>query len=85
MGNAGREMDGRREVIVGDSGDPSILAYEEEESASNAEDPVFELLDRARNIAYWVRVIPTPRVARELPGERGGPPGEQGGGSCRRN
>ncbi len=83
MGNAGREMAGRREVIVGDSGDPSILAYGE--SAINAEDPVFELLDHARSVTYRVRVIPTPRVAWELPGERGGPPGEQGGGSRRRN
>ncbi|MDP9457263.1 MAG: hypothetical protein M3Q60_16125 [Actinomycetota bacterium] len=75
-------MVGLREVIVGDSGDLSILAYAE--SAINAEDPVFELLDRVRNVTYWVRVIPTPRVARELLGERGEPPGEQRGSPRRR-
>lgn len=50
-------MAGRREVIVGDAGDLSIFAYEK--SAINAEDPIFELLDHARNVTYRVRVIPT--------------------------
>ena len=69
--NAGREMVGSRGVIVGDAGDVSILAYDEE-SAVNAEDPVLELSDRARNVACWVRVILSyPGSAADRPGSRG--------------
>ncbi len=65
-------------LIVGDAEEfpLSILAYE---SLTEAEDPVFELVDRERARTYWVRVIPTPRVDAVLIEKHGGPPeAEQG-------
>ncbi len=61
----------RQEAIVGEAGGISIIAYEG--SAISAENPAFELLDRERNIAHWVRVVPTPRIAAELLEAHGGP------------
>ncbi len=55
-------------LLVGNSGDLSILAYR---SLAEAEDPVFELLDRERGTTYWVRVVPTPRLAAVLLEEHG--------------
>ena len=63
-------------LLVGYAGDLSILA---DESQIGAEDPAFELYDGQRGLAYWVRVIPTPRVARVLLDAQGGPPGEERG------
>ncbi len=62
----------RQDVVVGEAGGISIIAYES--SAISAEDPAFELLDRGRNLAHWVRVIPTPRIAAELLDAHRGPP-----------
>lgn len=63
-------------LIVGDAGGLSILAYG---SQIGSDDPAFELLDRERNMAYWVRVVPSPRVAAVLLGKHGGPPEQQRG------
>ena len=56
-------------LLVGNAGELSILAYR---SLAETDDPVFELLDRRRNVTYWVRVIPTPRLAKVLLEEHGG-------------
>ncbi|MDP9458280.1 MAG: hypothetical protein M3Q60_21455 [Actinomycetota bacterium] len=63
-------------MLVGYADDLSILA---DESQIGAEDPAFELYDGQHGVTYWVRVIPTPRVARVLLDAHGGPPGEERG------
>jgi len=63
-------------VLVGHAGDLSILA---DRSQIGAEDAAFELYDGRRGLAYWVRAIPTPRVARVLLERHGGPPEEERG------
>ena len=63
-------------LLVGHSGDLSILAYG---SAIATDDPEFELVDRRWASTYWVRVVPTPRQASLLLEEHGGPPEEQRG------
>ncbi len=63
-------------MLVGYAGDLSILA---DESQIGAEDPAFELYDGQHGVTYWVRVIPTPRVARVLIDAHGGPPREERG------
>jgi hypothetical protein len=55
-------------LLVGNAGDLSILAYR---SFAETEDPVFELIDRRRGTTYWVRVVPTPRLALVLLEEHG--------------
>ncbi len=55
-------------LLVGDAGNLSILAYR---SLAETEDPIFELVDRRRGPSYWVRVVPTPRVAAVLLEEHG--------------
>ena len=55
-------------LLVGNAGDLSILAYR---SLAETEDPVFELVDRGRGTTYWVRVVPTPRLAAVLLEEHG--------------
>jgi hypothetical protein len=55
-------------LLVGNAGDLSILAYR---FLSETEDPVFELVDRGRGPTYWVRVVPTARVAAVLLEEHG--------------
>jgi hypothetical protein len=55
-------------LLVGRAGELSILAYR---SLAETEDPVFELLDHRRGTTYWVRVVPTPRVAAVLLEEHG--------------
>jgi len=80
---------GDERVLVGDASNLSlsILAYDG--SAIGAGDPEFMLYDRERDLAYWVRVVPTPTAAavlleghgdraEEEPGRvRGEQPGEQ--------
>src|SRR5215210_603749 len=56
-------------LVVGNAGNLSILAYR---SLAEIDDPVFELLDRRRNVTYWARVIPTPRLAMVLLEKHGG-------------
>ena len=55
-------------LLAGNAGELSILAYR---SLAETEDPVFELLDRRRGTTYWVRVVPTPRLAAVLLEEHG--------------
>jgi hypothetical protein len=76
---AGWRMGGRGDdddVLVAYSGDLSIVAHAPEIGAA---DPAFELYDGQRNLAYWVRVVPTPRQAAVLLAEHGGPPHEERG------
>ncbi len=53
-------------VLIGDASNLSlsILAYEG--AAMGADDPEFMLYDRERDLAYWVRVVPTPTAAAVL-------------------
>ncbi len=62
--------------IVGNASDLSITAHEQ---YAETDDPVFELVDRRRVISYWVRVIPTPRVAAVLIEKHGDSPEEERG------
>ena len=55
-------------LLVGNAGPSSIIAYR---SLAETEDPVFELVDRRRGTTYWVRVVPTPRLAAVLLEEHG--------------
>ena len=55
-------------LLVGDADVLSILAYR---SLAETHDPVFELVDRRRGTIYWVRVVPTPRLAAVLLEEHG--------------
>jgi hypothetical protein len=55
-------------LLVGNASDLSILAYR---SFAETEDPVFELIDHRRGTTYWVRVVPTPRLASVLLEEHG--------------
>ncbi len=50
-------------VLIGDASklSLSILAYEG--AAMGADNPEFMLYDRERDLAYWVRVVPTPTNA----------------------
>jgi hypothetical protein len=56
-------------LLVGNAGELFILAHR---SLAETDDPIFELLDRRRNVTYWVRVIPTPRLAMVLLEQHGG-------------
>ena len=70
--DAGWEMYHSSErLLPRDFGDLSILAYG---VSIGADDPVFEIVDRERVVTFWVRVIPSPRVAAVLLKEHGGPP-----------
>ena len=66
-------------VLVGDSRNLSlsILAYDGE--ALGADDPAFMLYDRERDLAYWVRVVPTPTTAAVLLESHGDRPEQEAG------
>ena len=68
-------------LLVGRSGNLSILAYGSE---SRSDEPMFELVDGERGTTYWVRVIPTPRVAAVLVEKHGGAPEEERGNPYKR-
>ena len=68
-------------LLVGCSGNLSILAYGSE---SRTEEPMFELVDGERGTTYWVRVVPTPRVAAVLVKKHGGAPEEERGNPYKR-
>ena len=55
----------------------SVLDYEVEARETDAEDPVFELIDHEGDLTYGVWEIPTPEQARELLREHGLPPAEE--------
>ncbi len=70
---------GDESVLVGDASNLplSVLAYEG--SAIGADDPEFMLYDRERDLAYWVRVVPTPTTAAVLLEAHGDRPEEERG------
>jgi hypothetical protein len=70
-----------RRLLIGHSGNLSILAYGSE---SPSDEPMFELVDGERGTTYWVRVIPTPRVAAVLVKKHGGAPEEERGNPYKR-
>ncbi len=75
---AGWEVPGPSHLpIVGNQGDMAIVAHEQ--YAQRSEDPVFEIVDGMRMVSHWSREIITPRQARVLLDERGGPPEEERG------
>jgi hypothetical protein len=55
----------------------SIRAYGPFIGGSNEQ--VFELIDRLLELTYWVREVPTPRVALALIRKHGGSPGMKQG------
>ena len=55
-------------LLVGNAGDLSIQAHR---SLTETEDLIFELVNRGWGSSYWVRVVPTPRVAAVLLEEHG--------------
>ncbi len=55
-------------LVVGKATDLAILAYR---ALAVTEDPIFELVDHRWGATYWVRVVPTPRVAAVLLEEHG--------------
>ena len=70
---------GDERVLVGDSRNLSlsILAYDG--SAIGSDDPAFMLYDRERDLAYWVRVVPTPTTAAVLLEAHGDRPEDEPG------
>jgi hypothetical protein len=75
--DAGWEVPGSsRYPIIGNAGDLSITAHEQ---YAETNEPVFELVDRRRVISFWVRVIPSPRVAGVLIEKHGDSPEEERG------
>ncbi len=71
---------GDERVLIGDASNNlslSILAYDG--AAIGADEPEFMLYDRERDLAYWVGVVPTPRVGAVLLEEHGDRPEEQPG------
>jgi len=73
---AGWELDGgfSGHLLVGEDTNVSILAHKR---VWGEKEPVFELCDSERNLVYWVKVIPTPREAKELIEEHGQPVEEE--------
>ena len=61
-------------VIGNDSiNNVSIVAYLD---GWDSDDPLFELLDHEKDVAYWVRDVPTPQQAAQMLQENGEPPEE---------
>jgi hypothetical protein len=66
------------QVVANAGGVPlSIRAYGP--VVVDSDESVFELVDRLLELTYWVREVPTPRVATALIREHGGPPGMRRG------
>jgi hypothetical protein len=78
---AGWEVAGRSSphlVAANAGGAPlSIRAYGPFVAVSDEQ--AFELIDRLLELTYWVREVPTPRVAMALIREHGGSPGMERG------
>ena len=78
---AGWEVDGPSSphlVAANASGGPlSIRAYGPFDGGPNEQS--FELIDRLLELTYWVREVPTPRVAMALIRKHGGSPGMERG------
>ena len=74
---AGWQIDGgfSAYLTVGHDGyDVSILAHN---LVWGVNKPVFELSSDREDLTYWIDAIPTPRQARQLLEENGGPPEEE--------
>jgi hypothetical protein len=80
LASAGWEIDGgfSGHLVIGCSDDNlSILAHREAFEAPG-EDPLFEILDHKRDVAYWIRDVPTPAQAAQLISKHGTHPEELG-------
>ncbi len=68
---------GDERVLLGDASNLSlsILAYDG--AAIGSDDPEFMLYHRERDLAYWVRVVPTPTTAAVLLEAHGDRPEEE--------
>ena len=76
---AGWQLDGgfSAYLIVGHDGyDVSILAHN---WVLDMDEPVFELSGDGEDLTYWIDAIPTPKQARQLLEENGGPFEEERG------
>ena len=76
---AGWQIDGgfSAYLIVGEDGyDVSILAHN---WVWDMDKPVFELSSDGEDLTYWIDAIPTPKQARKLIEENGGPSEEERG------
>ena len=75
IASAGWEIDDgfSGHLVIGNdsSNNVSIVAYLD---GWDSDDPLFELLDHERDVAYWVREVPTPQQAVETLKEHGKPP-----------
>ena len=80
---AGWELDGgfSGHLIVGENENLFILAHR---WVWEIDDPVFELCDEERNLAYRVWVVPIPQQATELLEEHRRPPEEEQGNPYKR-
>jgi hypothetical protein len=76
VASAGWEVDGSfcEQLVIGNAGDLCILVPER---SWQGPDPKYELYDVEKNIACWVRVIPTPHLAAMLLQEHGETPAEE--------
>jgi hypothetical protein len=71
--DAGWDLDGSFSgyLVIGYNGeDLSIVAHKGEQSG-DPDEPAFELLHHERNVAYWVKEVPTPQQAALLLEEHG--------------
>ena len=80
IANAGWQIDDGflGHLVIGNDGssssnDVSIVAYLD---GWDSDDSLFELLDHERDVAYWVREVPTPQQAAKMLQEHGKPPEE---------
>ena len=81
IANAGWQIDDgfSGQLVIGNDGsssssnDVSIVAYLD---GWDSDDSLFELLDHERDVAYWVREVPTPQQAAKMLQEHGKPPEE---------
>jgi hypothetical protein len=82
--SAGWEIDGgfSEHLVIGNAGDLCILLPERSWQGA---DPEYELYDVEKNVACWVRVIPTPFFAAMLLQEHGETPVEEQGITTTRN
>lgn len=84
VASAGWEIDGgfSEHLIIGNAGNLCILIPERSWQGADSE---YELYDVEKNIACWVRLIPTPFFAAMLLEEHGETPVEQQGKTTKHN
>jgi hypothetical protein len=78
---AGWEVAGRSSphLVAGNAGGAPLSIRTHGPFTGGSDEPFFELVDRLLEPAYWVREVPTPRVASALIRKHGEAPGEQRG------